>query len=411
MEVIVVGAGVTGIACAHSLLKHGHRVTFVEEASSPNQGCSFAMNGFLGARSVQMLCTPFAGKAGLASIFAKTRRVGWDVTLGHMRFLRQLANARAHDKWVQDRASLEELARYSVGLIEFLSRLEDINFEQTYGLARVFTNDQAWEQAHKDETSWRGGDWRSVDQSKVLDPALEEVPSMLGSFYMPQELCGNGSYFSKQIQNLNLADPNLTMMYHTKVTGLLKTDSKITGVQTDKGDISADAVVLSNNLGALPLIENIINLPTQVLTGWTVTAPISIENIAPRHTIEFTNKDVLVSRFGNRLRVNGRYWIGEVTHDLSEKVPAELYDSVCELLPHGAVWRDSTHWEGKTLIVPDSLPVCGACDVEGLYLNLCHGVNGWTLSLGCAELIASAISQERCPIDGTAFLPSRFAKK
>jgi len=46
------------------------------------------MNGFIGARSAEMLCTPFKGKAGLASIFAKTRRIGWDVSLGQMRFLK-----------------------------------------------------------------------------------------------------------------------------------------------------------------------------------------------------------------------------------------------------------------------------------------------------------------------------------
>ena len=81
MHIIVVGAGVTGIACAHNFLKRGHNVTLIEKASTPNQECSFGMAGFMGPISVHMLCAPFKGKAGLASIFAKTRRLGWDVSV------------------------------------------------------------------------------------------------------------------------------------------------------------------------------------------------------------------------------------------------------------------------------------------------------------------------------------------
>ena len=36
MHIIVVGAGVTGIACAHNFLKRGHNVTLIEKASTPN---------------------------------------------------------------------------------------------------------------------------------------------------------------------------------------------------------------------------------------------------------------------------------------------------------------------------------------------------------------------------------------
>ena len=55
MQIIVVGAGVTGISCAHSLLKRGHKVTLIESASSPNQGCSFGI-------PLLILAAPINGK-------------------------------------------------------------------------------------------------------------------------------------------------------------------------------------------------------------------------------------------------------------------------------------------------------------------------------------------------------------
>lgn len=186
MHIIVVGAGVTGIMCAHNFLKRGHNVTLIEKASTPNQECSFGMAGFMGPISVQMLCAPFKGKAGLASIFAKTRRLGWDVSIGQMKFLRALANARSADVWAANHDSLMTLARYSVGLTEFHARLEDLSFEQVYGLLRVFTNAQAWEEAHKEESE-KPGEWLTREESSRIDPSLENVPDpFLGCSYLPR---------------------------------------------------------------------------------------------------------------------------------------------------------------------------------------------------------------------------------
>lgn len=186
MHIIVVGAGVTGIACAHNFLKRGHNVTLIEKASTPNQECSFGMAGFMGPISVQMLCAPFKGKAGLASIFAKTRRLGWDVSISQMKFLRALANARSADVWAANHESLMTLARYSVGLTEFHARLEDLSFEQVYGLLRVFTNAQAWEEAHKGESE-KPGEWLTREEASRIDPSLENVPDpFLGCSYLPR---------------------------------------------------------------------------------------------------------------------------------------------------------------------------------------------------------------------------------
>ncbi len=412
MQIIVVGAGVTGIAVAYSLLKRGHKITLIESASSPNQGCSFGMAGFMGALSVQMLCSPFKGKAGLASVFAKTRRLGWDMSLGHMKFLRALANARSADKWKKDRNSLVELARYSVALTEFESRLQDLTFEQIYGLLRVYTNDTVWEEAHKEEEARKGGEWLDAQQTLQVDGSLENVQNMLGSFWMPQEMSGNGSYFSKQLQTLNIADPDLTMMYHTSVKSLIRSaEGKVTGVETEKGEISADCVILSNNLGAKPLLNGLLDLPLQTLTGWTITVPTQPLNSVPQHSLLFENKDVLVTRLGNRLRISGRFWIGDVSKDLAEKTVEELYQGACKLLPQSAQWSESTNWTGQTLIHPDSLPSCGKTSVEGLYLNIAHGLNGWTLASGCAELLSDVIEEKSPAVDPALYSPERFSKK
>ncbi|WP_289187247.1 FAD-dependent oxidoreductase [uncultured Parasutterella sp.] len=413
MHIIVVGVGITGIACAHNLLRHGHTVTLIETASTPNQECSFGLAGYMGPEGVQMLCSPFKGKAGLASIFAKTRRLSWDVSIKQIKFLNALANARSADVWKNNRDSLLQLARYSVGLTEFISRVESLSFEQVYGTLRVYTNNQTWEEAHKEERPEKNGEWLSADEAKRIDPSLEDVPEPFpGAFYIPQELSGNASYFAKQIQTFNIAHKNLTMMYHTKVEALVTGENHtVTGVKTDKGEISADAVILSNNLGAPALFKPLFDLPVMTLTGWTITAKIDPMNVPPMHTVSFDNKDVLVTKLGQRLRVCGRYWLGDVTQEMTDKIIEELYESACKLLPMSAVWSDSTNWMGQCLVHPDSLPSCGETPYKGLYLNICHGLNGWSLAEGCAEMLSRIVEGAQPDIDPTPYSPMRFLKK
>ncbi len=411
MDIVVVGAGVTGVACVHALLKRGHKVTLVEEASSPGQGCSFGMAGFMGALATPMLCSPFKGKAGLASVFAKTRRLGWDVSLGHMKFLRQLANARSADKWKMDSESLVELARYSVATTEYIARLEDISYEQQYGLLRVFTNEESWEQAHKDGNMQKGGSWLSTEETQRLDPSMENVPNLLGSYLLPHELSGNGAYFSKQLQIIVSQDHNLTLMYHTKVKSLIKDEQgNVVGVDTEKGEVRGDKVILACNLGVQQLLAGVLELPMQVLTGWTLTLNTEPMNLVPQHSLMFENKDVTVTRLGNRIRVCGRYWLGSLSNDLADKTVEELYQGACKLLPMSAVWSDSQNWMGQTLIHPDSLPSCGATSIPGLYLNICHGVNGWALSSGCAQILADLIDEKTPVVNPEPYSPNRFAK-
>ncbi len=412
MNIIVVGAGVTGVACTHSLLRRGHKVTLVETASSPNQGCSRGMGGFMGPNALAMLCAPFKGKAGLASVFAKTIRLGWDVSLNQMKFLRLLAAARSADKWKADRDALHELARYSVGVTEYVARLLDIPYEQIYGLMKVFTNDNAWEEAHKDDLQFTSGEWLKANESITIDESLQHVPNLLGSYYIARDVAGNGTFFSKQVQAHNVTERNLTMLYHTTAKKLNQDkDGKITGITTDKGEIPGEVVILCNNLGAQVLIEDLMDLPIQTITGWTLTLNTVPSNAIPTHTLLFENKDVLVTRLGNRLRLSGRYWLGTLVDDVADKIVEGLYENASKLMPDSADWKTHEDWMGQALTHPDSLPSCGKTNVNGLYLNICHGLNGWALANGCAEMLADLIEDKKPIVDSEPYSPLRFSGK
>jgi D-amino-acid dehydrogenase len=46
-------------------------------------------------------------------------------------------------------------------------------------------------------------------------------------------------------------------------------------------------------------------------------------------------------------------------------------------------------------MTPDSRPIIGATSIANLFLNCGHGMLGWTLACGSAELAAAEIVGER----------------
>jgi D-amino-acid dehydrogenase len=50
-------------------------------------------------------------------------------------------------------------------------------------------------------------------------------------------------------------------------------------------------------------------------------------------------------------------------------------------------------------MTPDSRPIIGATPISNLFLNCGHGMLGWTLACGSAELAAAAIMGETQTMD------------
>jgi len=69
-------------------------------------------------------------------------------------------------------------------------------------------------------------------------------------------------------------------------------------------------------------------------------------------------------------------------------------------------------WTGFRAATPDKLPLIGPCaDQPWLYLATGHEGLGITTSLGTASLVASMIAGGRCEIPAEPYLPSRVAKE
>jgi D-amino-acid dehydrogenase len=68
-------------------------------------------------------------------------------------------------------------------------------------------------------------------------------------------------------------------------------------------------------------------------------------------------------------------------------------------LPNAANWDAHPHfWAGIRPMTPDSRPIISSTSVSNLFINSGHGMLGWTLACGSADLIAALIIGENPPL-------------
>jgi D-amino-acid dehydrogenase len=123
------------------------------------------------------------------------------------------------------------------------------------------------------------------------------------------------------------------------------------------------------------------------MKGYSITLPAT--NNAPVISITDTRAKIVFCRLGDQLRIAGMAELGRVDTSIDEHRIDMLLNAARTCLPIAADWRADPHpWAGLRPMTPDCRPIIGATRVSNLFLNCGHGMLGWTLACGSAELAA-----------------------
>ena len=150
MNIVVFGAGVTGIATAWYLRKAGHEVTIIDRREGPGLETSFANGGQISVSHAEPWANPRAplqilrwlGREDAPLLFRL--RADWQQWRWGMAFLRQCTPARLRHNIRQ----LVALGNYSRAALKALRAETDIQYDQqTRGILHFYTNPDAWRAA------------------------------------------------------------------------------------------------------------------------------------------------------------------------------------------------------------------------------------------------------------------------
>jgi sarcosine oxidase subunit beta len=238
-------------------------------------------------------------------------------------------------------------------------------------------------------------------------------------------------------------DAGATIRHHAPARRLVARGDRVTGVVTDDGIVAADTVVLAAGPWSPAIARPLgVSLPIASARGWLVHA--APERPLFRHWIQSGARRLLAGREPatasepGELRLSMREF-GEAgeTRDVSPMiqpapdgsvltgtsrepsfaadpfdldVPRIVAAQAARLVPALADAPVLSTWSGVRPVSPDERPLLGWVR-EGLVVATGHGSEGVILGAGSAELVAALVLGAEPPLDPAPFDPARFDPK
>lgn len=418
MKILVLGAGVVGVATAYYLWKDGHDVTVVDRQPGPALETSYGNAGGL--------CPSFAGPWAAPGMVAKVLKLSLQrnspIRFSPMPEPRKLAwvlqwmrNCNAQ-RFRINKLRMQRVAHYSLGCLKEIAAAEalpDFDFHSD-GVLQIFRTPAELELGRLSARTLEeyGVPWRLLDGAEVarVEPAMARSRvEVAGALHLPADASGDSYKFANGLAAF-LQERGVLFRYGVEVQALQREGDAIACVHTLQGPIEADAYVVALGSHAPFLLAPLgLRLPVYPLKGYSITVPVADPAAAPRLAVMDEHNKIMISRLGERVRVAG---MAELTGYGLALNPARkdlLVGVVRELFPQGLEWDKVEFWAGLRPMTPDGPPILGRSPWSNLYLNSGHGSNGWTQSCGTARIVADIVSGRAPAIDMDGLTIERFA--
>ncbi|MCA1443568.1 D-amino acid dehydrogenase [Ensifer sp. IC4062] len=415
MKVIVLGAGVIGVTSAYQLAKAGHDVTVVDRQEGPALETSFANAGEVSFG----YCSPWAAP-GIPSKALKWLLMQHTPLILRPKLdramltwmLQMLRNCTA-ERYAINKSRMLRLADYSRTSLADVRAETGIGYdERMQGTLQLFRTQQQLDASAKDVKALAadGVPYDVLDRDGCIraEPALQHVrEKIVGGLLTPKDETGDCFKFTNELA-ARAAELGVRFAYGTNIKGLSEEGGRVSGVATDRGWLSADAVVVALGSHSSLFLKPLgIKLPVYPVKGYSLTIPITDPSRAPESTVMDETYKIAITRLGDRIRVGGMAEISGYTNDLCSARRRTLEHSVSDLFP-GCDLPKASFWSGLRPMTPDGTPVIGPTKVAGLFLNTGHGTLGWTMSCGSARLISDLVSGRKPEIDAADLAIARY---
>lgn len=417
MKVLVLGAGVVGMATAWYLWRDGHEVTVVERHAGPADETSFGNAGGL--------CPSFAGPWAAPGMVCKVMRMLLladapirfrpQASLHQWRWIARWVGECNAERYRLNKLRMQRVAHYSLACLRSLANeanLHDFDFHAD-GTLWLFRTPQEAElgrlatRALDDfEVPWR---WLEPDEVNAREPALaRRTAAIAGALLLPADASGDSHRFSQALAQ-RLSARGVAFRFNTTVHALETEGDRVSGVRSSAGRLQADAYVVALGNQAPFLLRPLgLNLPVYPLKGYSITVPCLADAPDIRPALMDEHNKVMISRLGTRIRAAGMAELGGYGLQAHPDRRDMLLRVVREFVPHGMDEANVAFWAGLRPMTPDGPPILGPTRWRGLFLNSGHGSNGWTQACGTSRIVATLVGGGVPEIDLDGLTGERF---
>jgi D-amino-acid dehydrogenase len=413
MKVTIIGGGVIGLCSALYLRKAGYEVTVIER-NDITDGCSFGNMGYISPSHFIPLATPGIVAKGLrwmmssSSPFYIKPRLNMDLVRWGTTFWR-----KANAKHVADSAPhLNNLLQLSRELMNDIKTELPESFDMIEkGCWMLWKNPKTGdhEKHLADQAHQFGLKTVFCTPAEVQDYEKEVEVNIAGGVLYLDDCHVNPRKFMQSLYS-HLQKLGVKFWINTDVTGFETGNREIIAVETDKGPIATDEVIIANGSWMGNISKHLgLRLLMQPGKGYSIVYEGLPKNLL--YPSILVDDRTATTPIGNWLRIGGTMELSGHSDNILPKRVTAIYNAFKKYYPALSLPQpDITKaWFGYRPVTPDGMPYIGR---HSKFTNLSfaggHAMLGVSAAAGTGKLMEEIISNRPSSIPLMAFDPERF---
>ncbi|QNM95039.1 D-amino acid dehydrogenase [Chitinimonas koreensis] len=405
MNVIVLGAGITGVSSAWFLRQAGFDVTVVDRQPEAALETSFANGGQISVSQSEPWANPGAPLKVLKWLWREDSpllfrpRLELRQWLWGARFLRECMPS-AHRRNI---VSMVNLGLYSRDTLRALRADTGIEYDQlSRGILQLYFDRASLDAAAEATELMRefGCERYAIDPERAIaiEPALAgQRGRLVGAVYAADDESGDARKFTQALA-ARAAEQGVEFRYNTCIRALEHEDGAITGVKIRDCE-GREAVLRADHyllcMGSYsPLLAAPLGLYLPIYPTKGYSATLSTEGFEGAPTVSLTDDGykMVYTRLGERIRIAGTAELDGYSTELNDVRCEALTRRYFELFPNSADPNSVQYWTGLRPSTPSNVPLIGRTRYRNLFLNTGHGTLGWTEGPGSGRAVAEIIA-------------------
>jgi len=402
----VIGAGVTGVTTAYSLVKRGFNVTIFDRHRYAAMETSYANGAQLSASNAEAWNHPVSLAKQVRRIFQANPPLRVNLRPGLQKYgwlIEFLLAGRRHE------ANTKAVVRLALSARDSLLALadeEDIDFDlERRGILHFYASRACFAAAQRTNKIFKdaGVDRVAVtpEEMRQLEPALSG--EYYSGFYTPADYTRD-IHKSPRALAARCASAGATFIQNANVNAVIPSRGSVEvvwngpGAEARQERCGFDVAVICAGAHSVKLAARAGDrVSIYPVKGYSITLQVSRaqRESAPWVGLVDDADKVVSSRLGaERYRVAGFAEINGLNRDIRQSAIQALMQWVERCHPALDTSRFAP-WAGLRPMTPNLVPRVGAGKHQGIYYNTGHGHLGWTLCAATSEIVADMIEEGR----------------
>ena len=410
-DVVVLGAGAVGLACAYFLKRAGLSVQVLDRGKAGG-GASFGNSGLITPSHAEPLCAPGAIGQALKWLFKDTAplhvRPRLDLELARW-FMRFASHCDAGES-ARIAAAKSTLLASSRKLTEKLVRVESLECEfADSGLMSVAVTEQGLDEL-RESAAANGRLGLEVnlidgDQAREAEPALRR--KVLGGVWFPGDAMLRPDRYTAELR-WACHKRDIDIQEDCELKAINAEDGALKSVFTDRGLFEGKYFVAAAGAWTPQMLSGLkLKIPIQAGMGYALTS--RRPDPCPGIPLILVESKIAVTPFADSFRLGGTLEFAGLDASPNPKRHLALIEGARNYLIEPLGRGEPQKWHGYRPMTPDDLPLIGATRrYPNLFLASGHAMLGMSMAAGTGRLVAELVTRRKTHVDPQPFDPNRF---